>query len=413
MLRQYSKPLIIFATISILAVSIFATSMLALSSTVAPSMVDQLQNSLPSDQATPTPSIISTPTPTDTVIESSEPTTTPSNIQTNCNVSGYILDANGNGLAGADIIFGVPDIVPSVHSDNSGYYQIINAPSGTYHLDVWPPFDSSYLSYDEPNFVINTNIAKNITLTLGCKMSGYLTDSSGDPIFGALVSLDNHISGWYSKSDGYYFTTAPAGTYTLKVQPKTGPTFDIYTESGVTINGDISKNIVIPTQSGFKVSGYVKDANGNGIAGAEIIFSVPDLIPSVLTNNVGYFEVYAPAGTYDFCIWPSFDSNFLRYRDRSFTVTGAIHRDFTLTEGCKVSGYLTDSSGNPVFGALVSLDSHISGWYSKSNGYYFVTAPAGTYALTVQPKTGPTFTITTINNFVVNGNIVQNIVVTD
>ncbi|MCW4025348.1 MAG: hypothetical protein NWF01_10000 [Candidatus Bathyarchaeota archaeon] len=410
MLRQYSKPIIIFVTVTVLAVSILASSILALSSTLAPPIADQLQKSLPSTQSTPTPASTSTPLPTAIPAENSEPTATPSSTQSTFIVSGYILDSNGNGLAGADIIFGVPDIVPSVRSDNSGYYQI-TAPSGVYHLDVWPPFDSSYLSYDEPNFVVNADMAKNMTLELGHKVSGYLTDSSGDLIFGALVSLDDHISGWYSKSDGHYFVTAPAGTYTLKVQPKTGPTFEIYTESGVIVNGDISKDILIPSPSGFKVSGYVKDASGNGIAGAKIIFSVPDLIPSVLTNNAGYFEAYAPAGTYDFCIWPSFDSNFLSYRDKSFTVTGDINRDFTLTEGCKVSGYITDSSGNPVFGALVSLDSHISGWYSKSDGYYFTTAPAGTYTLKVQPKTGPTFTVVTINSFVVDGNVVQNIVV--
>jgi hypothetical protein len=136
-------------------------------------------------------------------------------------------------------------------------------------------------------------------------------------------------------------------------------------------------------------------------------FSVPDIIPSVLTNSAGYFEVYAPEGTYDFCIWPAFDSNFLSYRLKTFTVTGNITRNFTLTEGCKVSGYITDSQGTPISGALVSLDSHISGWYSKSNGYYFVTAPAGTYTLTVQPRTGPTFATYTISSFVVNGDVVQ------
>jgi protocatechuate 3,4-dioxygenase beta subunit len=279
-LRQYSKPLIIFVTITVLAVSMLASSMFALSYTVAPTVADQLQKSLSTDQPTPTelsPTPTSPPQSSPTPTGSAPSTNDPISTTSKYNVSGYILDSNGNGLAGAEIIFGVPNIVPSVISDDSGYY-VITAPSGSYHLDVWPPFDSSYLSYDEPTFVVNADVIKNVTLASGYKVSGYLTDSQGNPVFGALVSLDNHISGWYSKSNGYYFVTAPAGTYTLKVQPKTGPTFEIYTEQNVIVNGDISKSIVLTSQSSqpdpsrFKVSGYVKDANGNGIAGAEIFF---------------------------------------------------------------------------------------------------------------------------------------------
>jgi hypothetical protein len=58
------------------------------------------------------------------------------------------------------------------------------------------------------------------------------------------------------------------------------------------------------------------------------------------------------------------------------------------------------------------LGNHISGWYSKGTGYYFVTAPAGNYTLTVQPRTGPNFTTYTLYNVAVNGNLIQNITVT-
>ncbi len=57
--------------------------------------------------------------------------------QSSTEISGYILDSNGNGLSGADIIFGVPTIVPSILSNGSGYYQIY-APPGTYHLTFGP-----------------------------------------------------------------------------------------------------------------------------------------------------------------------------------------------------------------------------------------------------------------------------------
>ena len=65
---------------------------------------------------------------------------------TQCKISGYVLDSNGSGIAGDSVIFNVPTTVPSVTTDSSGYYQT-SGPAGTYHMNVWPPFDSSYISY--------------------------------------------------------------------------------------------------------------------------------------------------------------------------------------------------------------------------------------------------------------------------
>ena len=171
----------------------------------------------------------------------------PANAQSSHKISGYISDANGHGLGGAQIIFNVLD-VPVVTSDNSGHYEV-NAPAGTYHINVWPPFDSNYIFYDQPVFIVDSDIIKNITLTSGYKVSGYITDFSGTPISGARFALNNFVAGWYSNYMGYYFTTAPAGTYTLTAQPRTGPTFVSYSESNIVLNGNIVKNITVATQT--------------------------------------------------------------------------------------------------------------------------------------------------------------------
>jgi hypothetical protein len=169
---------------------------------------------------------------------------------TSFTISGYILDSDGQGMAGAYIIFNVPDIVPSV-SDSSGYY-VISAPAGTYHINVWPPFDSNFINYDEPGFVVGSDMTKNITLQSGYKVSGYISDSSGTPVVGAVVLLDNFCSGWFSNSAGYYFLSVPAGTYTIIAHPRTGnyysgPTTDFptYYEYNFTVNGDTVKNITV------------------------------------------------------------------------------------------------------------------------------------------------------------------------
>ncbi len=339
--------------------------------------------------------------------------------ETKYKISGYILDSNGHGIAGAEIIFNVPTIVPSDTSDINGYYEM-SAPAGTYHVNVWSPFDSSYINYDEPSLVVSSDLPnKNITLQVGCKVSGYILNSTGAPVSGAVVFLNNYGSGYYSNSQGYYFLNVPTGTYTLNVHPKTNApfNFDAYNEYNFVVNGNITKNITVTGSDKLKVSGYVLDANGHGLAGAEIIFNVPSIVPSVYTDNSGYYQIFAPQDTYHINVWPPYDSNYLSYEEPAFAVNSDVTKNITLNSGYKVYGYITDSFGTPMTGAVVALGSYFSGWYSKSNGYYFVVAPAGTYRIEAHPRTGsfqsPTSNFQTYyeNNFVVNGDTFKNITV--
>jgi hypothetical protein len=420
--RHFYKPIVAFAALTtILAVSLFASSFMTFTSSVAAPLVDQVQDQIEKtivSQSTPAPTTAAAATASHSgsSFEDNTPAacTNTNTVQSDSphTVSGYVLDANGCGIEGAEVIFCVPDIIPAVFTNASGYYQA-SAPAGTYHVYVWPPFNSSYISFEQKELVVNSNVAKNMTLNTGYKLSGYIKAASGQAICGAVVSLDEfYFNGYYSTVTGYYYIVAPAGTYTLLAHPKTGVTFPNYSEANVVVNGDASKNITIASSAKYKISGFIQDVDGNGLAGAEIIFNVPDIIPGTLTTASGYYEVYAPAGTYHVTVWPPFDSNYLSYDQPSFTVAGTNTRNFTLSVGYKVSGYITDTNGNPISGAIALLDDHLSGWFSKDTGYYFVTAPIGTYTLSVQPRTGPNFATYILNNLIVSGNIVQNVTVT-
>jgi hypothetical protein len=207
-----------------------------------------------SETPTPTPSLTPTPIPTPTQTPTPSPTpTTPAPTsnpsQTRFITSGYILDFNGKGINGAMIIFNVPDITPAVYSNASGYYSM-SAPAGNYHINVWPPFDSNYIFYDQPAFSVNSDKNKNMTLLTGCKVSGYVTDSSGAPVSGGLVFLGDYFSGWFSKSTGYYFASAPPGNYTLTARPRAGYNhFLVHTEYNFVLNGNATKNIVVDSSS--------------------------------------------------------------------------------------------------------------------------------------------------------------------
>ena len=339
-------------------------------------------------------------------------------------VSGYILDTNGRGIPGAEIIFNVPDIVPSVYSDSSGRY-VIWAPAGTYHVNVWPPFDSNHVFYDQPTLVVSSDMTKNITLASGYKVSGYISDSWGRPVKSAIVLLSNFLAGWFSKETGYYFVTAPAGTYTLIAKPaygpKDAPNFPAYYEYSFVVNGDLSKNITVGV-SLFKISGYILDANGSGIAGANVIFNVPEIVPSAWSDASGHYTISAPAGTYHVNVWPPYDSNYISYDERELVVRSDLTKNVTLYSGYKVSGYVSTFSGTPVVGAAVILRNSNgwfgSGWFSNDAGYYFLSAPAGTYTIDAHPRTGDyysgpatDFPAYTEYNFTFNRNTVKNITV--
>ncbi|MFA5363879.1 MAG: carboxypeptidase-like regulatory domain-containing protein [Candidatus Bathyarchaeia archaeon] len=154
------------------------------------------------------------------------------------------MDSNGHGIDGTHIIFNVPSVVPSVDSDSSGHY-VISAPVGTYHINVWPPFDSNYIYYDEQVFAVESDITKNITLKCN-KVSGHITDFAGTPVSGAVVLPNEFMSGWFSNFKGYYFVNVPAGSYNLTVKPRFGyDHFSSYFEYNFTVNGETTKNIIV------------------------------------------------------------------------------------------------------------------------------------------------------------------------
>ncbi len=325
-------------------------------------------------------------------------------------VSGYILDSNGKGLAGA--LFNMYP-VGQIRTDNSGYYQTY-ASTGYYTLNVWPPFDSNYLAYTQYGFAVETSdITKNITLTAGIKLSGYIKDVTGTPIMGAIGFLDQYYTGWYSNSSGYYFITAPAGTYTLKLEARTGPTFQTFNEFNVVLNQNNIKNIVIGDPSNlptYEISGYISDANGRGISGAKINFGVY-YVTSATSDSTGYYKSSAPSGTYHIQVLPPFDSNYVWHNNLVLQVGNtSVTQNVTLNVGYKVSGYLTDSAGIPIKGALPLLSNYCCGWYSNESGYYFVTAPVGVYTLKIQPRTSLDFPIYTEANFNLTHDISRNFI---
>ena len=248
-------------------------------------------------------------------------------------------------------------------------------------------------------------------------VSGYVFDPSGKLVSGASVYLVNSTghgvgSGLLTGPSGYYYAVAPAGTYWLVANGPSGSNLS-YSMANLVVNSDFSRNVTLV--SGFKISGYVLDSSGKGIAGVPTdIYNASWSVPSVNTDSSGFYSVSAPAGTYTFIVWPPYNTNIVNYDNPAFVVNSDLTNNITLASGFKVSGYVLYPSGIAVSGITTYLTNSTgwvfnSGWWSDSSGYYFDSAPAGIYTLTARGLSGSGLSYSAAN-VVVNSDVTKNII---
>jgi hypothetical protein len=133
-------------------------------------------------------------------------------------LSGYVLDSNGHGIEGATVklIYGSP-YYPQNITDVSGYFEFQGWANAPVKLCIYPPNGTSFVDYTNESFTIQPDMTANCTLTRGYTLSGSVLDQNDNPITGE-VYLDGHWSGqWSNSSTGYFYVSAPAGTYTVRV----------------------------------------------------------------------------------------------------------------------------------------------------------------------------------------------------
>lgn len=166
-------------------------------------------------------------------------------------LSGYVIDSNGHGIEGATVklIYGSPYYPVNV-TDDSGYYEFEGWATVPVKLCIYPPEDTNFVDYAIDSFTIEPGMTANFTLTRGYKLSGYILDQNVDPIAGE-VFLDDHWSGqWSNSSTGYFYVSAPAGTYKVHVMggaSRWGSAsfeYEVLNKT-ITLDNDVTGNIII------------------------------------------------------------------------------------------------------------------------------------------------------------------------
>jgi hypothetical protein len=284
-------------------------------------------------------------------------------------LSGYVLDSNGNGVAGANVNFN--GAIPSANTNSKGYYAT-SGPAGTYQIYVWPPFNSSYINYDEAGFTIASDATKNITLQTGCKISGYIIDSAGTPMVGAsvLFRISNKVygSGWFTNSAGYYFINVPAGIYTIDAHPQTafnpsytGPCtpFTTYYEYNFAVSSNIDKNITVSgTQTTATPTPTAQPTTAPTTTPSPT--PIPTLAPSLKSTHVS-ISVNAPSSS--------------------------------VGSSVNINGKLTDATGNPLASKTITLSYKLPGSSNNIPIGSDTTNTAGEYSLQWVNTASGTFTL--------------------
>lgn len=344
-------------------------------------------------------------------------------------ISGLVLDSNGTPVIGMDVSvedFETDSFVKGGITDSSGLYKIAGVPVGRYRVHV-EVFGTSFISeyYDNatdfesslPVTVFSDQETANIdfVLDLGGSISGRVSGPSGQPIFNIFVSAqdistDSFVAGEVTDINGNYkISGVPTGSYRVRTDAGEAGFVDEYFddvtnfESAQPVNvaaGNDTPGIDFVLNSGGSISGFVRDANNQPVAGVGIVvddfntgafaaFAETDFNGNYIVNGVttGSYLVRTEADFGGF-INEYFDntSNFelaTPVKVEVGLVTPNIN--FVLTTGGSISGVVLDDLNRPISGVEVAAENFdefffVNSGQSDVNGRYTISGlPTGSY----------------------------------
>lgn len=252
---------------------------------------------------------------------------------------------SGNGYAELTITFSSSVSVEPGEDIIAEFGNVTN-PSESREFDVAMKYNS-FASFGSETQILTETYA----------ITGTVTDANGDAVSDASVDVDRQ---WTNQYDVTEVTTGSNGQYTVVV-PATGDysvdtTAAGYTSSTqtVSVSGDTTADASLETAS-YTYDATVEDSSGTAIEDAtvELLDGSGNVVSSGTTDSTGQVSVAAPSGTYGVEVSASGYDSASGTADLS---TSGDSGTFTLSESTYViGGQVTDSSGNAVEGATVTL----------------------------------------------------------
>ena len=221
-------------------------------------------------------------------------------------------------------------------------------------------------------------------------ITGQVVSRDGLPSENVTLNLTGDASGTtVSDVDGFYeFTNVSNGSYTVT------PVFEnaAFVPSSLvfTVSGS-SRNLPIFTMTNFSISGRIRTASGQPVAGITVTLG-GDGSAAAMTDSTGRY-VFSGLGNGTYTVMPAKTGFTFTPPSKTIVVDGADKRGKRFTAVTyAIKGYVRNASGRPMAGVTVSLEGDVAKTKKTDiNGFYrFGNLPMGTYVVTPS-KAGKTF----------------------
>jgi len=315
-------------------------------------------------------------------------------------ITGRVVDQNGNGIDGVQVLShnGEPTGYRTANSSGGGYYQLTDVAIGSSHLQANLIGSNLALAHYWNFEVAAGGSYNNVNFTLrpgGGGISGRVLDGSGIGVSEASIVIFEETGQGFNngcfamtKTDaqGYFassLTNAPGpgiagGTYTVKAS-KTGLP-DVTKDNIVVNTGSVTSNVNLSIVSGTGIiAGQITEvSSGGAIPDANVLADNGVIQVSAKTDINGFYQLYnLPTGAYNVVISKSGYANAHQYSVNA--VSGSVTNDvnFRLTTQIgQIRGRVLNQNGQPILGAMIIADSDQGTGFSNTS-----TDSTGTYLL--------------------------------
>lgn len=285
---------------------------------------------------------------------------------------GYVYNPNGEPVENADVKLYKQDLetlewnlVSSNTTDGNGYYEFPELESGTYRVDT-----------------VYTHTVEVDADASGYVVTGTLTDEFGNPMENCRVELwteaGDLVAEVITGEDGVYtFDGAnPDETYIVKA-------WDAAEEP-------ILDSIVPVTATQTVISGIVQDVAGHIVVGAEVVItdSNGEIVATTVSDETGRYDVAVDGNADSYSITITYPASYEIDTSAYVRDTTDLNAPYLTPSWYTIEGYVHDTDGNPVSGAIVVLydseHNEINRYTTVNDGYYiFDYLEAGVYYIEV------------------------------
>ncbi|HEY9403931.1 MAG TPA: carboxypeptidase regulatory-like domain-containing protein [Pyrinomonadaceae bacterium] len=310
-------------------------------------------------------------------------------------ISGRVVTPGGAGVGGVTVTLGGSDAGTAI-TDGAGNYSFPGLiEGGNFRLTSGGNnfiFDPQAYTFKR----LRSDPSAPFTAIPKYRLSGRITDASGNPISGVSVSLTGTQTGnaFTDNSGNYAFDGLRSdGNYTV-TPSRTNLGFTPPSRTYNTLTGDTTANFTGELRK-YTLSGRVIDVNGVGVGGVTLQLTGAHS-RTTQTDSTGNYSLVDVPATGSYTLTPS--KTFYTFNPPSFNFFN-LSNDFpninftARVQTHTISGLVLDSGGNGIGGVTVSLGgAHTASAITNGTGSYaFTNLPAGSdYTVSVS-HTGYSF----------------------